>query len=509
MKEFVIALYIRLSQEDTISKSLSIENQRLLLNAYVKNMEEFHNSRVLEFVDNGYSGTNFERPDVQKLLELVKDNKVDCIIVKDFSRFGRNSIETGYFIEKVFPIFNTRFISISDKFDTKDLKEDIGGIDVAFKYLINEHYSKDLSKKIKSSFHTKMRNGTFKYAFCIYGYEKNVDGEMIIDIEAAKIVKEIFDLSLQGDKNGTIAKKLNERNIITPYQYKKSKGSKLVNGSKGKIQLWNAASVNKVLRNETYTGTFVGRKYITKIVGSASVKNNDVDDYIKVYNHHEKIVDYDIFNMVQEKLGKLKTRKNNSLEYVLKSKVVCGVCQHKMIRVNKKPKFICNYSKLLPDYPCKNVKMIESDLEESIYLIIKKQLEVILGIENFNLSDESVVFSKINEYENEKSTLQKEKINLYEKFLKKEISLDDYKNKKGDLDVQLHQLEINHKSVLKEKEKIEKKQNRNDDLALISGVVNNEDKLTKAMVDLLIDKIIIYSSEKFEIVWKLKDFTDF
>ena len=143
MQKYVIALYIRLSIEDYKYDSLSIENQSLVLHEYAASMPEALNAEIMEFIDNGYSGTNFERPQVQKLIELVRANQIDCIIVKDFSRFGRNSIETGYFIERVFPLFHTRFISISDDFDSSKFKGDTGGMDVAFKYLISEYLPKD------------------------------------------------------------------------------------------------------------------------------------------------------------------------------------------------------------------------------------------------------------------------------------------------------------------------------------------------------------------------------
>ena len=148
MQKYVIALYIRLSLEDYKYDSMSIENQHLALNEFVSSMPESANAEVLEFIDNGYSGTNFERPKVQELIEMVRANKIDCIIVKDFSRFGRNSIETGYFIERVFPLFHTRFISINDDFDSDQHKGDTGGMDVAFKYLISEYYSRDMARYV-------------------------------------------------------------------------------------------------------------------------------------------------------------------------------------------------------------------------------------------------------------------------------------------------------------------------------------------------------------------------
>ena len=168
MQKYVIALYIRLSIEDYKYDSLSIENQSLALHEYAASMPEALNAEITEFIDNGYSGTNFERPQVQKLIELVRANQIDCIIVKDFSRFGRNSIETGYFIERVFPLFHTRFISISDDFDSSKFKGDTGGMDVAFKYLISEYYSRDMSIKTKSAKYAKMQRGEYQSKICPY-----------------------------------------------------------------------------------------------------------------------------------------------------------------------------------------------------------------------------------------------------------------------------------------------------------------------------------------------------
>ena len=149
MRNYVIALYIRLSVEDFKTESLSIPNQKLILREKAMSLPEWDDSEILEFIDNGHTGTNFERPAVQELLTMVQAGKINCIIVKDLSRFGRNSIETGYFIERVFPLYHTRFISVSDDFDTANFKGDTGGIDIAFKYLISECYSRDMSMKTK------------------------------------------------------------------------------------------------------------------------------------------------------------------------------------------------------------------------------------------------------------------------------------------------------------------------------------------------------------------------
>ena len=150
--------------EDFKTESLSIPNQKLILREKAMSLPEWDNSEILEFIDNGHTGTNFERPAVQELLTMVQAGKINCIIVKDLSRFGRNSIETGYFIERVFPLYYTRFISVSDDFDTANFKGDTGGIDIAFKYLISECYSRDMSMKTKSAKYAK--NESWRISEC-------------------------------------------------------------------------------------------------------------------------------------------------------------------------------------------------------------------------------------------------------------------------------------------------------------------------------------------------------
>ena len=196
MDRYIIAIYLRLSVEDKRVESMSIESQRLLLRKYAEALGD--NVEIIEYVDNGYSGTNLERPAVQQLLNDVKAYRVNCILVKDFSRFGRNSIEVGYFTQQIFPLFGVRFISVSDNYDSDEHKGDTGGIAVAVKYLVNEYYSRDLSVKTKSAKYTKMRRGEYKSGNYTYGYKAGNNGEQIIDEKAAQTVKMIFELTADG-----------------------------------------------------------------------------------------------------------------------------------------------------------------------------------------------------------------------------------------------------------------------------------------------------------------------
>jgi len=222
--DFVIAKYIRLSMDDGISESLSIPHQHMLLDAHIDELE-IPNATVIEFVDNGYTGTNMERPALQEMLDLVRSGRVHCIVVKDFSRFSRNSLESGYYVEQVFPLYKARFISVSDRFDSNDYINDTGGIDIAFKFLMHEYYSQDLSKKVTSAKRIKMARGENIVATAIYGYYKNDAGKWALEDETTKylpngsagVVREIFNMALAGLPPAVIKDKLFEAGLCHPH----------------------------------------------------------------------------------------------------------------------------------------------------------------------------------------------------------------------------------------------------------------------------------------------------
>ena len=222
---YTIALYIRLSIEDSKVESMSIENQKIVLHRCADELEGIYNAAVLEFIDNGYSGTNFERPALQELLDMVREGKINCIMVKDFTRFGRNSIEVGYWMERVFPLYNIRFISVNDGFDSGKLHGDTGGLNTAFKYFAAEFYSRDLSIKYKSAKYVKFKRGEYQSKICLYGYQKSSDGRLEPDEETAPNVRLIFELARGGMNISQIIDELFSRGIPTPGEHRAAAGT--------------------------------------------------------------------------------------------------------------------------------------------------------------------------------------------------------------------------------------------------------------------------------------------
>jgi DNA invertase Pin-like site-specific DNA recombinase len=332
---YATAIYLRLSREDgDKQESNSIQNQRELIKEFLKQHSEI--IKTQEFIDDGYSGTNFERPAFIRMMNEVENHRIDCIIVKDLSRLGRNYIETGKYLERIFPMLGVRFIAINDNYDSVSGTGDADQIIVPFKNLINDAYCRDISIKIRSQLDVKRKNGKFIGSFAGYGYQKDPadKNHLVIDEYAAGIVRMIFSMKLEGSSSGKIAEKLNEMGVLTPMEYKRACGMNFNSGYQvSRHPVWTAGSVMQILKNETYTGTVVqgkNRKINYKVKESRPVEQ---EEWIRVAGMHEAIIPTAIFESVQELL-KLDTRTAPTENKVdaFSGLVRCGDCGQNMIR---------------------------------------------------------------------------------------------------------------------------------------------------------------------------------
>ena len=506
MSKYVIALYIRLSVEDSKTESLSIHNQRLILHKFAGTLPEGDDAEILEFVDNGHSGTNFERPAVQELLELVRENRIDCVIVKDFTRFGRNAIDTGYFIERVFPLYRTRFISVQDDFDTANFKEDTGGMEVAFKYLISEYYSKDLSEKSKSAKYMKMQKGEYQSKICNYGYRKGANNRLEIDAEAADVVRLIFDLSLGGQSAQQIAKELYLRGIPTPGEYKAQHGMAHHDISRCH-HMWQRSSVLRILSDERYIGTYIIGKRAVREVGGHKTRLKAESEWFKIPNHHPAIVEQAVYEQVQAGLQRFVCEKKNLTEYPLRGKVFCGCCCHAMYRRKKDPEFLCEFSKIDPGFACYGLSIIERELESLLYEVMSRQAAVILDIDPIGgFRELTRKLARQTGYEAQIQACNDSKLELYERFLRQEITLEEYREQKAVYDVKLKDLNRQHSALAVVTRQMQMDSDKKNSLHQTAWEVSAETGLTKALAEKLIDKVYIYPDNRVEISWKIRDF---
>ena len=503
-QKYVIALYIRLSLEDYKTESLSIPNQRLLLREKAMSLPEWDDGEILEFVDNGHTGTNFERPAVQELLALVQAGKIDCIIVKDLSRFGRNSIETGYFIERVFPLYHTRFISVSDDFDTADFKGDTGGIDVAFKYLISECYSRDMSMKTKSAKYAKMRRGEYQSVICPYGYRKGKDGRMEPDETAAENVRQIFEWAAEGCTAAEITRKLYALHIPTPGEYRRDNGKEYYNVSRTH-SVWSSSTVLRILEDQRYTGTYVIGKRKVKEIGSRRTRPKDESEWFKLPDHHTPIVSKELFDKANASIRRFRIPNKKRRDYLLRGKVFCGCCDHAMSRKGNTAWFYCRHSEISESLPCHGLQIRASELEQVVFETVRAQMLPALGIDS---DKDKLDLQAVQQAEHEEKlrSIQDSKRKLYEKYALGEIDLETYRERKTVYDAELVQAKNIHAAITARTKKIqsdyEAKIKRQEVVQELSGAGT----LTQSLIDQLINKVYIFPGDRIEIEYLTQDF---
>ena len=504
MSDYNIALYIRLSVEDSKTDSLSISNQRLILREKALSLSEYNGGELMEFVDNGHTGMNFERPAVQELLALVQSGKIDCIIVKDLSRFGRNSIETGFFIERVFPLYHTRFISVSDDFDTQNYKGDTGGIDVAFKYLISECYSRDMSMKTRSAKYAKMRRGEYQSVICPYGYGKSADGRMEPDGVAADVVRTIFTLASKGISATDIGRKLYEEKIPTPGEYRAAKG-RPIHDTRRTGGVWVTSTILRIIRDERYTGAYIiGKREVTEIGGSHS-RMKDESKWIKIPNHHETIVSIDLYNRANKALRHFSQPNKQIHHYPLKGKVFCGYCDHAMSRKGKNTVFYCRHSEVSENLPCYGLQIKAADLEKVIFDTLRAQLLPVLGIDA-DKDNVTVQTMQQVEYESKLQSLRDKKRMLYEQYVFDEIDLDAYKAQKDSLDAEVVNAKNAYTAISARTKQAEADYELRQKQQATARELSDAKSLTQSLSDRLISRVYIFKDNRIEIDYICNDF---
>lgn len=304
MADKITAVYIRLSDEDgnvdgiVKAESNSVAAQRLLIRDYIQRNFPGQ-TETQEYVDDGFSGTNFQRPSFQRMMADAKRGKIGCIIVKDFSRFGRDHLETGNYLERIFPLLGIRFISVNDQFDSEDCTGMTGGMSVALKNIINSMYSRDLSKKVRSAMGTRAARGEYMGAFAPYGYSKNPENvhQLIPDKEAAEVVRLIFKMAAEGKKKPEIARYLNEQGTPTCMEYFQKMGLKRTGYKNKEKKLWTVTTIGDMLKNEVYLGKTIWNKSRQAAAGSKKAVKNDRSEWIIMEGTHEALVSQELFDM--------------------------------------------------------------------------------------------------------------------------------------------------------------------------------------------------------------------
>lgn len=498
---FKTAMYMRLSREDTNSlESNSISNQKQLIRNYIKNKNDIE--LVLEVSDDGVSGANFNRDGFLKLMEEIKKGNINCVIVKDLSRFGRNYIEVGDYIEKIFPFLGVRFISINDDYDSINENSRVNDILIPFKNLINESYVRDTSLKIKSQFKVKRENGEYIGAFCPYGFkkDKNDKNKLVVDEYAKSVIIDIFKLKVKGFSNKKIVDTLNLVGEFSPYEYKKLNNENFKTSfNKTNNFKWQENMVTRILNNEIYNGTLIQGKVTTKNYKTKQVVKNDKKNLCIVKNNHTKIVSDSLFNIVQ-KLLLLDTRVSPKKDvlYLFSSILYCGDCKSVMCRktissLNKKYYyFVCSNNKLYKT--CSTHSFKEDKMYSLIYAILHKYILNILP----NNTYETIYMNNSKSHNNKLLTIKNNELSRVSKY--NALLYEDFK------DNVLTQSEyINYKNFYSnKKDRLLKEIDNLKDL-LNKDIEISPLELNRSLLVFLIDKIEVFNKNNICITFNFKN----
>ena len=512
---FLAAIYLRLSSDDgDKAESDSIRNQRSLLQDFVSKHSEL--SLIEEYVDDGYSGANFERPAFQRMMADVRNHKINCIIVKDLSRLGRNYIETGRYLEKIFPVLGVRFIAVNDHYDSADTKNDADQIIVPFKNLINDAYCRDISMKIRSQLEIKRKKGEFTGSYASYGYAKDpVDkNHLVIDEYAAEIVRFIFNMKMDGYSADRIAMKLNEMGVLTPMEYKRSCGFNYTCGFRSyKDAKWCATSVLRILKNELYVGTMVQgktRKINYKVKACMDVRP---EDWVKVEGTHEPIVSREIFECVQN-LMKLDTRTSPEEEmiYIFSGLLRCGDCGQNMVRrvVKKKGKQYCYYhcSTYKNKEGCTSHNISDVKLQKVVLEAIQKQIALLVQADAIMAQIENIpqqqfgvklLDSQIRTLNAEVQKYKDLRNNLYQDMVDGIITREEYRDIKQTFTRKMERAEESIRELETKKRRLLSNEMRTQKWVEEFKNCRNIESLDRKVTVMLIERIVIYSSDRIEI----------
>ena len=517
----ITAKYIRLSSEDDdLGKggkieSNSVTNQRNLLNAFISRTPELADSSVIEFCDDGWSGKNFERPAVQEMIAQARAGKIQCIVVKDLSRFGRDYLTVGNYISCVFPFLGVRFIAVNDGFDSIR-PADVDSLETSFKTLLYDLYSRDLSRKVRSAKKFRAQRGDFLSPFAPYGYVKDPadKARLVIDPAAAEIVRRVFHLAADGHSAGQIAMLLNREVVPTPMLYKRAAGCSRTHWpSIAENNFWTDTAVVKILRDERYTGKNIFGKRIRDRVGDTHTVKVNREDWIAVENTHEGIVTREEFDRAQTAMrefvehGELKKR-----DWPLRGKVRCGVCGHAMsYKLGRQMYFYCDTPRYNDSFTC--VKQVQgADILEVISDGLRVQAQTAVELSRLweeqhhkQKKDTASVKKDLAGLREAHQRLSQQISSLYESFALGEIGKAEYLAAKASAVKQRDNTAARISELEAALENLGADGNLQNGFVSTFGKYLDVKEITSEITAEVLKEVLVYPGNRFEIIWNCRE----
>lgn len=519
--------YFRLSREDIVScgdkdkaESDSIVNQRALVKEFLKAHPDIQIYQ--EKVDDGFSGVNFERPAFKEMLEDIKSGRVNCVIVKDLSRFGRDYIEAGRYIEKIFPYLGVRFIAINDNVDTASGISGAEEMLIPFKNLINDAYCRDISIKIRSHLDIKRKNGQYIGSFAPYGYMKSPDdkNKLIVDEKAASVVRQIFKWKIEGMSGERIAEKLNGLGVPTPMEYKQGNGENFQSGFRRKAILkWQAYNVNYILRNEIYTGVLLQGKTASLNYKVKKRTKKEEKDWIRCEDSHEAIVSKEDFLMVREAFGAdTRVAPDEQTLYLFSGIAKCGCCGGNMTRKTvpangkKYVYLVCVENK--NKNGCRNNKGISLRTFEKVVLkVVNLHIEKIFELSQMTQLVERIPYNgylsgkmkaAITDKEMDIQSKQQLCVSAYQDYKGGVLTKEEYLELKTAFKEEINTLESEIEALQEEIEKIA--ESNKDKIQWAEQFIKYRGfgELSRELLLKLVDEIRIFDKDRIEVLFKFR-----
>ena len=520
--------YARLSVEDSGKPGAdTIEAQKELIESYIAAQPDMQFCGL--YCDNGRTGTNFQRPEFERLMNDVRAGKIDCIVVKDLSRFGRNYKETGNYLERIFPFLDVRFVAVSDNFDTLTAERSQGGYIVPLKNIINEAYSRDISRKVSSALAVKQREGEFIGSWAAYGYRKCAEDKHKIepDPTTAPIVREIFDLRLGGMSYNKIAKRLNDEKVPTPAQYRREIGQ--LKTDRYSNARWNIFTIKGIIENPVYLGHTVQGRKKSGLCQGRKQQRTQKSDWIIVENTHDPLIDEDTFRAVRAMSDKASQAYNASLgnhdhlgstPNILRGLIFCADCGKPMVRYKQ----VTNNSKNLyyvyicqthhaDITACPKKYLHETKLKEILWATLQREIKLCADtqklVEEYAHSSKTVLQydmleRQITAAERKLSRSKSLFDSLYQNYVDRLMDEREYTELRNQYRAEMEQVQAEIAKL--ERQQAEQKRQASDNPWLKTfGQFCGQMELTDELAHALIERVEVYSDNRVEITLKYRD----
>lgn len=512
-----IAVYLRTSLEDygkahrLLDQSCSITNQRKLIQAHLAEHEDLNGMEAVEYIDDGFTGTNTHRPGFQEMLRDMEDGRVGAVIVKDLSRLGRSYLEVGNYLERIFPLSGVRVIAVNDGYDSADFTGATGGINVAFRNFIYESYSRDLSTKVRSAMRVRMEKGKF-ISHTPYGYRKSPGDKhlMVPDPETAPVVRDIFRMVLEGKSCAEAAAELNGQGVPTPLQYKRHQ---VRAACRDRELLWTHITVVNILHNYKYTGAMVSHTRESRYLRDKNQRRTPPEEWIVTENAHEPLVSRETFERANAMLRHPKKPQrrsagNNDAVFF------CGHCGRKLRRTfGRDVYFSCGTPSYQAQAACRGLRWSKSELEQALLPVYRVQL-ALLGEKAAELQKEADTDQaasrarRMEQIRRELQSIDRQKMRLFEDYHDGRLDLTAYLERKAGLTQKGKQLrteqadiEAAHRGYLERQEQRRAEKTRLD--AYLSGAQAPDGQLLPGMYE-AIGRVRVFE-KSIEVRWKFED----